>query len=41
MGEPYPVLVPLSTSLIAWAGICLREKRLRALLPFRRQAEPS
>ncbi|HUA20870.1 MAG TPA: DoxX family protein [Bryobacteraceae bacterium] len=35
MGEPYPVLVPLSTSLIAWAGIYLREERLRALLPFR------
>ena len=35
MGEPYPVLVPLSTSLIAWAGIYLREQRLRALLPFR------
>jgi hypothetical protein len=35
MGEPYPVLVPLSTSLIAWAGIYLREHRLRALLPFR------
>jgi hypothetical protein len=37
MGEPYPVLVPLSTSLIAWAGIYLREERLRALLPFRRR----
>jgi hypothetical protein len=37
MGEPYPVLVPLSTSLIAWAGIFLREKRLRALLPLRRR----
>lgn len=36
MGEPYPVLVPLSTSLIAWAGIYLREARLRALLPFRK-----
>jgi|SRR5581483_10826854 len=35
MEEPYPVLVPLSTSLIAWAGIYLREERLRALLPFR------
>jgi hypothetical protein len=38
MGEPYPVLVPLSTSLIAWAGIYLREERLRSLLPLRRQA---
>jgi DoxX-like family len=36
MGEPYPVLVPLSTSLIAWAGIYLREERLRTLLPFRK-----
>lgn len=37
-GEPYPVLVPLSTSMIAWAGIYLREERLRALLPIRRGA---
>ncbi|HSP68389.1 MAG TPA: DoxX family protein [Bryobacteraceae bacterium] len=36
MGEPYPVLVPLSTSMIAWLGIYLREERLRALLPFRK-----
>ena len=36
IGEPYPVLVPLSTSLIAWAGIFLRDERLRALLPVRR-----
>ena len=35
MGEPYPVLVPLSTSIIAWAGIFLRDERLRALLPWR------
>jgi hypothetical protein len=41
MGEPFPVLVPLSTSLIAWAGIYLREERLRALLPFRRRVAPS
>lgn len=41
MGEPYPVLVPLSTSLIAWAGIYLREERLRALLPFRRRVAQS
>jgi len=38
MGEPSPVLVPLSTSLIAWAGIYLREERLRALLPLRSRA---
>ena len=41
MGEPYPVLVPLSTSLIAWAGIYLREERLRALLPLRRRVARS
>ena len=40
IGEPYPVLVPLSTSLIAWAGIYLREERLRSLLPFRRRTRP-
>jgi hypothetical protein len=36
MGQPYPVLVPLSTSMIAWLGIWLRDERLRALLPIRR-----
>jgi len=36
IGEPYPVLVPLSTSVIAWGGIWLRDARLRALLPIRR-----
>jgi len=41
IGEPYPVLVPLSTSMIAWAGIYLRDERLRSLLPLRRQAPPS
>ena len=35
IGEPYPVLVPLSTSVIAWVGIYLRDERLRSLLPFR------
>lgn len=37
MGEFYPPLVPFSTSVIAWAGIWLREERLRAILPFRRR----
>ena len=37
LGEPYPVLVPLTTALLAWAGLYLREERLRALLPFRRK----
>ncbi len=36
MGEPYPLLVPLSTSMIAWLGIFLRDERLRSLLPLRR-----
>ena len=36
VGEPYPVLVPLSTSMIAWAGLYLRDARLRSLLPLRR-----
>ena len=35
MGEPRPVLVPLTTCLLAWLGIYLREPRLRALLPIR------
>lgn len=39
IGEPYPVLVPLSTCLLAWAGIYLRDQRLRALLPFRKSAQ--
>jgi hypothetical protein len=39
MGEltkpPYPPLVPLTTCLLAWLGLYLREPRLRALLPIR------
>jgi hypothetical protein len=35
IGEPYPVLVPLSTSVIASGGIYLRDERLRSLLPLR------
>lgn len=41
IGEAYPVLVPLSTSMIAWLGIWLRDARLRALLPIRRRASGS
>jgi hypothetical protein len=37
LGEPYPVLVPLTTALLLWAGIYLREERLRSLLPIRRK----
>jgi DoxX-like family len=36
LGELYPPLVPLTTALLAWAGLYLREERLRSLLPFRR-----
>lgn len=36
IGDPTPVLVPLSTAIIAWFGIWLRDARLRALLPLRR-----
>jgi hypothetical protein len=38
--EPYPVLVPLTTALLAWAGLYLREERLRSLLPLRRRMRP-
>jgi hypothetical protein len=41
IGEPYPVLVPLSTSMIAWAGIYLRDEHLRSLLPLRRRVPQS
>ena len=35
IGEFNPPLVPLTTCLLAWLGIYLREPRLRALLPLR------
>jgi DoxX-like family len=38
LGEPYPVLVPLSVALFAWAGLYLREPRLWTLLPLRRRS---
>jgi hypothetical protein len=37
IGDAYPIVVPLSTSMIAWLGIWLRDGRLRALLPIRRR----
>ncbi len=37
IGELTPPLVPLTTALLAWLGIYLREERLRALLPLRRK----
>lgn len=33
IGEFYPPLVPLTTALLAWLGLFLREPRLRGLLP--------
>lgn len=36
IGEWYPPLVPLSTAMIAWLGLFLRDEKLRALLPWRR-----
>ena len=36
IGEPYPMMVPLTTCLLAWLGLYLRDERIRALLPFRR-----
>ena len=35
IGEPDPVMVPLSTCLFAWVGLYLREERLWTLLPLR------
>lgn len=37
LGEPTPMMVPLSTCLLLWAGLYLREDRLQALLPLRRK----
>lgn len=36
IGELYPPLVPLTTCLLAWLGIYLRDPRLWSLLPLRR-----
>jgi len=36
IGELYPPLVPLTTAMLAWLGIFLRDERLWALLPIRR-----
>jgi hypothetical protein len=35
IGELYPPLVPFTTAVLAWAGLFLRDARVRALLPFR------
>lgn len=39
IGELYPPLVPLTTAMLAWLGIWLRDERLRALLPIRRRTQ--
>ena len=35
IGALYPPLLPLTTAMLAWLGIYLRDKRLRELLPLR------
>src|SRR6476660_9664227 len=35
IGALYPPLLPLTTAMLAWLGIYLRDKRLRQLLPLR------
>ena len=37
IGQFYPPLVPLTTCLLLWGGLYLREERLWSLLPFRRK----
>lgn len=37
LGEPYPMMVPLTTAILFWAGLYLREERLQSLLPLRRK----
>src|SRR6516225_3575388 len=38
IGEYYPPLVPLTTAMLAWLGLYLRDERLRQLLPLRKSA---
>jgi hypothetical protein len=38
--EPTPMMVPLSTCLLLWAGLYLREDRLQSLLPLRKKTAP-
>ena len=35
IGALYPPLLPLTTAMLAWLGIWLRDKRLRQLVPIR------
>ena len=39
LGEPTPMMVPLSTCLLLWAGLYLREDRLQSLLPLRKKSD--
>ncbi len=37
VGEgPFPVLFPVTLSVLLWGGLWLRDERLRALIPLRR-----
>lgn len=38
IGALYPPLLPLTTAMLAWLGIYLRDKRVRQLLPIRTKA---
>lgn len=38
IGAVYPPFVPLTTAMLAWLGLYLRDERIRALLPIRRSA---
>jgi DoxX-like family len=40
IGELFPPLTPLSTCLLLWAGLYLREERLQSLLPLRKKTGP-
>jgi len=33
------MMVPLTTAILFWAGLYLREERLHSLLPLRRKTE--
>ena len=38
VGQPTPMMVPLSTCLLLWGGLFLREDRLQSLLPLRKRS---
>lgn len=38
IGAYYPPLLPLTTAMLAWLGLFLRDKRIRDLLPLRSQS---